>query len=87
VSSLYRVKVEPAVDRTLSKLPPKARDRILRRVQDLANDPRPPGCVKLASVADTYRIRVGDYRILYEVHDRMVLVVVVRVGHRREVYR
>jgi mRNA interferase RelE/StbE len=43
--------------------------------------------VKLASVADTYRIRVGDYRILYEVHDRMVLVVVVRVGHRREVYR
>lgn len=87
MSPPYRVQIEPAVDRTVSKLTPRVRDRILRRIQELANDPRPPGCVKLAGVADTYRIRVGDYRILYEVHDRMILVVVVRVGHRREVYR
>ncbi len=87
MSPPYRVQIEPTVDRTVSKLTPRVRDRILRRIQELANDPRPPGCVKLAGVADTYRIRVGDYRIFYEVHDRMILVVVVRVGHRREVYR
>ncbi len=83
----YRIEVEVAVDRALGKLAAQARNRILRRVQKLAADPRPPGCVKLAGLADTYRIRTGDYRILYEVHDRLVLVVVVRVGHRRDVYR
>lgn len=82
-----RVQIEPAVDRTLSKLTPEVWTRILRHIQELANDPRPPGCVKLTGIEDTYRIRVGDYRILYEVHDRMILVVIVRVGHRREVYR
>ena len=83
----YRVEVEPAVDRALAKSPPQARDRILRRIEALAEDPRPPGCAKLTGLKDTYRVRVGDYRILYEVHDRLVLVVVVRIGHRRDVYR
>lgn len=83
----YRVEVEPAVERTLDKLSAQTRDRILRRIQALAEDPRPRRCVKLASLTDTYRIRAGDYRILYEVHDRLVLVVVVRVAHRREAYR
>ena len=87
MTSPYRVEVEPAVARTLSKLSSKVRDRILRRVQELAHDPRPVGCVKLIGLAETYRIRVGDFRVLYEVHDRLVLVVVVRVGHRKEVYR
>jgi mRNA interferase RelE/StbE len=53
----------------------------------LAADPRPSGCKKLAGNTDYYRIRVGDYRVLYEVSDRDVLVLVIKIGHRREVYR
>jgi mRNA interferase RelE/StbE len=53
----------------------------------LAADPRPPGCKKLADSTDFYRIRVSDYRMLYEIRDRAVLVLVIKIGHRRDVYR
>jgi mRNA interferase RelE/StbE len=53
----------------------------------LAADPRPSGCKKLAGSTDYYRIRVSDYRVLYEVRDRDILVLVIKIGHRREVYR
>jgi mRNA interferase RelE/StbE len=53
----------------------------------LAADPRPSGCKKLTGNTDYYRMRVGDYRVLYEVRDRDVLVLVIKIGHRREVYR
>jgi mRNA interferase RelE/StbE len=53
----------------------------------LSADPRPTGCKKLAGSPDYYRIRVSDYRVLYEVRDRDVLVLVIKIGHRREVYR
>jgi len=56
-------------------------------IRALAADPRPPGRKKLASTSDYYRIRVGDYRVLYAVRDREVLVLVIKVGYRREVYR
>lgn len=56
-------------------------------IDDLANDPRPTGCVKLAGEEALYRVRVGDYRILYQIHDRALLVVVIEIGHRREIYR
>ena len=60
MSAPYHVEVEPAVDRTLGKLTPEIRTRILVRIQGLGNDPRPWGCVKLGGLADTYRVRVGD---------------------------
>ena len=56
-------------------------------MRGLANDPRPPGCDKLAGVENLYRIRVGDYRVVYQIRDEMLLVLVVKIGHRREVYR
>jgi len=56
-------------------------------IRSLQAHPRPAGCKKLAGNADYYRIRVGDYRVLYEIRDRVLLVLVIKVGHRREVYR
>ena len=61
-------------------------DRLLAATEKLAADPRPPGCRKLAGTADRYRIRVGDYRIIYRVDDGKVTVLVLLIGHRREVY-
>jgi mRNA interferase RelE/StbE len=53
----------------------------------LENNPRPPGCVKLQGGDELYRVRVGDYRILYEVQDAVLVVLVVQIGHRGEIYR
>ncbi len=62
------------------------RRRIVRRIQNLADEPRPPGCEKLSGDAK-YRVRQGNYRIVYAVEDENLVVYVVKVGHRREVYR
>lgn len=64
----------------------KDRQRVVRRIGQLAEDPRPPGCQKLSG-RDRYRIRQGPYRIIYAIEDNRLVVYVVRVGHRRNVYR
>ena len=63
------------------------RQRIVRAIQALAENPRAPGCEKLAGSEGRYRVRVGRYRVVYAVHEAKHLVDVVRIGHRREVYR
>lgn len=63
------------------------RERIIRRVQQLAENPRPAGSKKLKGSDNTYRIRQGDYRIIYDVEDDRVLVLVLKVAHRKDVYR
>ena len=63
------------------------RVRVADAIRALGADPRPPGCTKLAGNAAYYRVRVGDYRVLYEVRDREILVLVIKIGHRRDVYR
>ena len=65
----------------------KDRQRIVAKIRSLGDDPRPPGYEKLAGQEGRYRIRSGRYRVIYSIGDVEVLVVVVRVGHRREVYR
>jgi len=82
----YAVQITPGAEREFSKLAHEIQLRIRPRIDALANDPRPPGAKKLKG-EDLWRIRVGDYRILYEVRDKILLVLVVRVAHRREVYR
>jgi mRNA interferase RelE/StbE len=74
---------------------PLGRDLLIGRINKIvgnairapASDPRPAGCKNLTGGTDYYRIRVGDYRVLYEVRDRDVLVLLIKIGHRREVYR
>lgn len=82
----YRVEFTTAAAREVRKLDPQVRRRILTALGELEHDPRPHGVRKLAGYDNAWRIRVGDYRALYEVIDERVLVTVFRVGHRREVY-
>ena len=83
----YTAVVLRTAQRAIARLPEETRSRVVQAVDTLMTVPRPVGCVKLAGSADRYRIRVGDYRIIYDVHDGELVVLVVKVGHRRDVYR
>ena len=61
--------------------------RIIELIQSLASDPRPSVCKKLARRDGTFRVRAGDYRVVYTVNDREIVVTVIKIGHRREIYR
>jgi mRNA interferase RelE/StbE len=82
----YELRFRRSAARDLRGVPPADVRRILARIETLRDDPRPSGCEKL-SEQDRHRLRQGDYRILYTVSDAEVVVEVVKVGHRREVYR
>jgi len=83
----YTVELAPAAERQLDKLPNEARDRIARALAKLGQTPRPPGCRKMAGPEGFHRIRIGDYRAIYQIRDAVLVVLVVKIGHRREVYR
>ncbi len=83
----YEVRLKPSVERALRKLPAQIRSRIGRRLDGLATHPRPSGCEKLGGVDDPYRVRVGDYRVVYQVSDEVLVVLVVTIGHPGDVYR
>jgi mRNA interferase RelE/StbE len=84
---VYPVELRPAALRDLRKLDLTIRRRIGASIDHLAQEPRPAEVGKLQGQENRYRIRVGEYRIIYEIEDRVLLVLVLRVGHRREVYR
>ncbi|MBI5481085.1 MAG: type II toxin-antitoxin system RelE/ParE family toxin [Deltaproteobacteria bacterium] len=83
----YTVELRPAALRALESLSRAAQERLRGKNDALGGDPRPPGCVKMAGEDDLWRIRVGSYRVIYAIHDDVLLVLAVRIGHRREVYR
>lgn len=83
----YLIEVRPRAEKELAALPRDAQRRIVRAIDVLAEDPRPAGCVALRGGEGLLRIRVGVYRVVYLVEDDRLVVVVVRIGHRREVYR
>lgn len=82
----YQVLVMPAADKAVAKLPKPVRARIAEQLASLANNPRPNGSVKLKD-QNSYRVRVGDYRIIYTIEDKKLVVLVIEVGHRRDIYR
>lgn len=82
----YSVFIQKSAQRSLDRISPPYQDRIIRVIQSLADQPRPLGVKKLSG-RDAWRIRVGDYRVIYEIHDNRLMVMVVVIGHRREVYR
>lgn len=84
---MHRVELLPTAARVLAKLDTRAQRRIARRIDALSVEPRPVGAQKLRGADDIWRIRVGDFRILYSVDDERLLVLVIRIGHRRDVYR
>jgi mRNA interferase RelE/StbE len=84
----YRVLIKPSAAKELEAVDAKKdRQRIVAGIRSRAEDPRSPGCEKLVGADDRYRIRVGRYRVIYSVGDGELVVVVVRVGHRKDVYR
>lgn len=81
----YRIEMRPAALKGLRRISPPDRTRVQGAIALLGQDPRPPASRKLRG-RDGFRVRVGAYRIIYDIHDEVLLVVVVTVGHRRDVY-
>ena len=85
--SRYSVEFTSAAARAIRKLPKNVRTRLLDATEGLRDDPRPSGSRRLIGTEFAWRIRIGDYRMFYEIEDDLLLVTVVRAAHRREVYR
>ena len=83
----YEVELTSSAARALRKLDRPVQVRIARAIDSLAIDPRPNGTIKLSAEDDIYRIRSGDYRIIYSIADRRLTVLVIGIGHRRDIYR
>jgi mRNA interferase RelE/StbE len=83
----YRVTLAPSAARELRKFDPQARRRIQAAIELLATEPRPPAATRLVGGTGEWRVRTGDYRIVYEITDDELVVLVLRVGHRREIYQ
>jgi len=82
----YEVRLDPSAARALSKLDRAIRLRVTGVIEMLAQDPRPPAATQLKGDTSLWRIRTGDYRVVYTIQDRALLVLVVKIGHRRDVY-
>jgi mRNA interferase RelE/StbE len=83
----YRIELSKPAVRQFEKLSRAIQTRLKPRIDALAHDPRPQGVKKLAGEDELYRLRVGDYRIIYQIQDKVLLILVVRLGNRKEVYR
>jgi mRNA interferase RelE/StbE len=82
----YSIFIEKSAQKSLSRIVPPFQDRIIRAIHGLATAPRPTGVKKLSG-RDAWRIRIGDYRVVYEIHDDRLVVLVVAMGHRWGIYR
>ena len=82
----YRIEIAPAAERQIRKLEATVRPKIFKKIDSLGSNPRPPGMEKLTNTG-LYRVRVGDYRIIYDVEDKVTRVLVLKVGDRKQVYK
>jgi len=83
----YKIEFTRAAEKQLADIPRAELKKFARRIEKLAEDPFPPGHEKMKGHEDLYRIRQGDYRILYSIFEGKLLVLIVKIGHRREIYR
>jgi len=83
----YTVEIKPAAQRQIKKLTLSIQAQIIQELEELELDPRHPGVLKMSGEENTYRVRVSKYRIIYEIYDRILLVSVIKVGHRSKIYR
>lgn len=83
----YTIQFKPLALRQLEKLPRDIQKKLAAKIEALRDEPFPSGCKKMAAIPDTWRVRAGDYRIVYQVHQKILLVLVLTVGHRKDVYR
>ncbi len=82
----YKIEIKKSAVKELNKLPHNDLKKIIRKIHNLADNPRPPDCKKLTG-EEKYRIRSGNYRILYLIEENILTIYVVKIGHRRDVYR
>ena len=83
----YKIQFKPLALRQLEKLPRDIQRKLAAKIESLRGDPFASGCKKMAPIPDTWRARVGDYRVVYQVYQKILLVLVLTVGHRKDVYR
>ena len=83
----YRVEVKRSAEKDLATLPKRDQRRIISAAEDLADNPHPEGVRKLTTIEDAYRLRAGNYRIIYQIAENVLTVFVVRIRHRKDVYR
>jgi mRNA interferase RelE/StbE len=83
----YRIELTPKAERDFNSLDGSVRRRIKQRIDSLAENPFPSGIKKIEGEDELYRLRVGDYRILYQVKGKILLVLIIGIGHRRDIYR
>jgi len=83
----YRIEVSATAERQIRRLPRTDQVRVIRVIRALSTDPRPPGCRKLSGHDDVFRVRIGRYRVLYSIEDRRLVIIVLKVGDRKDVYR
>ena len=83
----FDVQITPQASRQIRSLSPDLLMRVDKAILNLATDPRPRGCLKLQATENAWRIRVGSYRVIYEIHDAVLIVIVIHVDHRSDVYR
>ncbi len=84
--SRYKVRIKRKAQKQIEKLSKSTQDRVLHKIRNLSDEPRPPGSRKIVGSENSWRIRVGDYRILYTIEDNILLVEVIRVRHRKDAY-
>jgi mRNA interferase RelE/StbE len=83
----YRLEITASAEKQLAKLPVADRVRVARKIVELAAVPRPRGCRQLRGQEDVYRIRVGVYRVIYSIEERLIVVLILKIGHRKDAYR
>lgn len=83
----FRIEISASAEKALKKIPKKDLGRIIEVIQHLAISPYPPGSRKLSGEEDTYRVRQGNYRIIYQIEDQRLLILVLKIGHRKDIYK
>ena len=83
---MYKIQIRVSLKKIAKQLPVKAYQAIVEAIYELQNNPRPQGYIKLKN-KEEYRIRVGNYRVLYEIHDDIITIIVIDIGHRKDIYK
>lgn len=83
----YRIELLPSAVRDLARLDKTNQQRVGRKISDLADNPRPSGSKKLRDQGNRWRLRIGDFRVVYDIRDELILILILKIGHRRDVYR
>lgn len=83
----YSIEFKQSAKKELAQLPRPMAEKVLERICSLADNPRPDGCKKLAGSAHSYRIRINDYRVVYTIIDKQLIIQVIKIGHRKNIYQ